>query len=518
MTLEGTGVFAQLDAAFARAKGDLADCQSGVRQARRRDARTPGPTGRGPPEGLARHYLPEVSRTAIESTFEGIRADLLAILARREAKRDALEIQLDQGNEEIRSPQRRDRRRHPPAQREGRRPRAARGPGRRDPQGERRLPGAVEARPPGRGEAPPRREPRRRAWPRSRPRSSPHYDRSRLFRYLHDRGYGTPDYKPSGWVRSLDRRVADLIDYPNALNGYEFLKKTPELVAAEVSRRRDQFTELMKQVEAIEKVEADKVGLTAVLAEGDALGNERDRLVGEVGQLQKGRPRRSSRNSPAWSRSRTSSTARRSSDSARSSARPSSPFSRSGRGRPPSRKTTRSSPTSPRSTSRSRRSARARRDLARRRKAADRVKEGLDRVIRQYRQANYDSDRSYFEDLDLGRRDRPVRSRADRRRRTLAIDPVGPEVPPELGPRGRHQRRGVRRQPHRPGDPRRARRHRRRRHARGRLSRGPAPVRRLDLVPDLPLPRQLRRSFRAVRPRLVEFQFGFQHGGRLHER
>ncbi len=38
--------------------------------------------------------------------------------------------------------------------------------------------------------------------------------------------------------------------------------------------------------------------------------------------------------------------------------------------------------------------------LTRRRKAADRVQEGLDLVIRRYRQANYDSDRSYFEDFD----------------------------------------------------------------------------------------------------------------------
>ncbi len=75
----------------------------------------------------------------------------------------------------------------------------------------------------------------------------PQYDRSRLFRYLHDRGFGTSEYQAAGWVKSLDRWVADLIDFPNARNGYEFLKKAPGLVAAEVARRRDQFAELRRR-------------------------------------------------------------------------------------------------------------------------------------------------------------------------------------------------------------------------------------------------------------------------------
>ena len=157
----------------------------------------------------------------------------------------------------------------------------------------------------------------------------PQYDRSRLFRYLYDRGFGTSGLQVQGLgPLDLDRWVADLIDYPNARNGYEFLKKTPELVAAEVSRRRDQFTELMKQVEAIEKAEADKVGLTAVLAEGDALGLERDRLVQRARTGSRSRPRASSKALAEVDQvPEPNSTARRSSGSGRSSARPSSPCS-----------------------------------------------------------------------------------------------------------------------------------------------------------------------------------------------
>ena len=80
-------------------------------------------------------------------------------------------------------------------------------------------------------------------------------------------------------ARSIDAWVARLIDFGNARQGYEFLKKTPKLVADEVIRRRELFTKLMQQVEALEHAEADKIGLISVLKDGEALGARRDALV-----------------------------------------------------------------------------------------------------------------------------------------------------------------------------------------------------------------------------------------------
>src|SRR5262249_43798484 len=113
----------------------------------------------------------------------------------------------------------------------------------------------------------------------------PHYEQSRLFRYLYERHYGTSEYQHKGLILELDRWVAGLIRYNEARAGDEFLKNTPALVADEVARRHDRFNELMQQVEAIQHAEAEKAGLIDVLKEGEALGDRRDALVKELEQL-----------------------------------------------------------------------------------------------------------------------------------------------------------------------------------------------------------------------------------------
>lgn len=114
----------------------------------------------------------------------------------------------------------------------------------------------------------------------------PSFDNSRLFKYLYDAGWGTPRYHGEGLTRRIDGWVARMIDFPTARRGYDFLRVTPELMAQEVTRRRDKFNELMQQVEAIEDRVSDEVGLTAVMREGQQLGAERDKLVGDAAKSQ----------------------------------------------------------------------------------------------------------------------------------------------------------------------------------------------------------------------------------------
>jgi hypothetical protein len=110
----------------------------------------------------------------------------------------------------------------------------------------------------------------------------PSYDRSRLFKYLYDAGYGTSSYKAGAWTRRIDGWIARMIDYATARRGYDFLRMTPELIAQEVGRRRDRFNELMQQVEAIEDRVSDETGLTEVMRVGQQLGAERDATVHNV--------------------------------------------------------------------------------------------------------------------------------------------------------------------------------------------------------------------------------------------
>lgn len=90
----------------------------------------------------------------------------------------------------------------------------------------------------------------------------PAYEHSALFMYLYRRGFQTSHYAERGWTRRMDHWVADLIGYSRAVRGYQFLKNTPSLMQTELDRRRTRFHELMAAVEAIQNQIATEVGLT----------------------------------------------------------------------------------------------------------------------------------------------------------------------------------------------------------------------------------------------------------------
>ncbi len=110
----------------------------------------------------------------------------------------------------------------------------------------------------------------------------PAYNRSLLFQYLYRRGYGTPEYAFRGLTRRLDRWVGRMIDFPRARRSYNFLNTTPGLMQAEVERRHTVFNEQMEAIENFEQREADSSGLTTVLAEGERIGEQRDALVARL--------------------------------------------------------------------------------------------------------------------------------------------------------------------------------------------------------------------------------------------
>jgi hypothetical protein len=234
---------------------------------------------------LARHYLPDIRRETIERTFVEVRDDILVVLANKQKRERQLHDQVAACERQVE---------HQEAE-------LARVTGELNAHvGEReRLEKLVGERLHGSDEFKrlseqalsaetelERNEARVAEIKGEAEKKLPSYERSRLFKYLYEAGFGTPQYQAEGLTRRIDRWVARMIDFPAARRGYDFLRVTPELMAQEVARRRERFDELMQQAEAIEDRVSDEVGLTAVLRTGQELGAERDRLVAAAAKAQ----------------------------------------------------------------------------------------------------------------------------------------------------------------------------------------------------------------------------------------
>lgn len=234
---------------------------------------------------LAEHYLPEVNRETVLKTFRGIRDELLDVLARKQRRERQLHEALEQDEAEaVRLKndleQVTDQLNEKVAER-------------------RRLEEIVAERLKAHDQFQElsqqaitaeheleRNEARIAEIKQEASEKLPAYDDNRLFKYLYDLGYGTAKYDKKGMGRQLDRWVAKLVDYDRSRRGYDFLRVTPELMAAEVVRRREQFNVLMEKLEAIEDEIAAEVGLTEVMRQGQELGTQRDGLVSELSQLE----------------------------------------------------------------------------------------------------------------------------------------------------------------------------------------------------------------------------------------
>lgn len=234
---------------------------------------------------LAKHYLPDISLASIQSTFVEIRDDLLEVFARKQRRQQQLqdeaagcERQVEHLEAELQRVT--DALNEKVAERE-----------RLEELLSDRLHGSDEFKTLSQHalEAEQKLEQNEARVQEIKDEAAaklPSYEKSRLFKYLWDAGYGTAAYQEKGWTRRMDGWVAKLIDYPTARRGYHFLTTTPELMALEVERRRTQFNELMEQVEAIEDRVSDEIGLTAVMRAGQELGAERDDLVKSIAEQQ----------------------------------------------------------------------------------------------------------------------------------------------------------------------------------------------------------------------------------------
>jgi len=344
---------------------------------------------------LARLYLPSLTRSTAANTFDAFRTDLEGLLARKEQSQREVAGRLERLNSERQGTvaelkEVTNRLNEKVQERETLQARLATLL-KEDPSfqslSNRALMNEAELK---------RNEERVHEIEQDSQEKLPAYERSRLFRYLHGRKFGTPDYDAEGIVRRLDRWVARLIGYERARQSYAFLTTTPHRMRDEVERRRGEFNQLMAQVEDLERQAADAIGLTPVLAEGDRLGKERDTLVARsndvlqrIGRAEHERAQLDQDQGTFYAEAlgrfqnflakaetavlerRARSTPDRADDDLVSRIRWIG--DEIGQLQPQVA------------------------DLAARSKGADEVSDGLDFVVRRYQQSNYDSDRSYFD-------------------------------------------------------------------------------------------------------------------------
>lgn len=116
-------------------------------------------------------------------------------------------------------------------------------------------------------------------------RKLPAYDESSLFRYLYDRGYGTPSYKSRGFTRRMDRMLAKYIGYQQAKSGYDFLKRTPDQMRKIIAQDRETLDTVMKELEQQRDGVAEQFGLPARLQECESLQSQRDTHLNNYDQL-----------------------------------------------------------------------------------------------------------------------------------------------------------------------------------------------------------------------------------------
>lgn len=234
---------------------------------------------------LARHYLPDLSRERAEAVFQEIRTDLQRIVDRQERQRQVLSerlqrLQQQAGQVDARLQQVNDQLEKQVSAREQKSQLLAE-----------RLAGHAEFSDQSaalfRAQEELERVRQRLDELQIEVREKlPEYQRCPFFQYLQRVKFGKSEYQTRGWQRWFDRRVAELVDYPQAVRSYEYLLRAPDLVQREVERLATELIPLTTRVQQIQQQLAQEVGLTEVLRTGERLGRERDELVQSLGEQQ----------------------------------------------------------------------------------------------------------------------------------------------------------------------------------------------------------------------------------------
>ncbi|EMI47298.1 hypothetical protein [Rhodopirellula sp. SWK7] len=131
-------------------------------------------------------------------------------------------------------------------------------------------------------------------------RKLPAYNECKLFSYLKDRDFGTPEYTHRGFTRRMDRMVAKYVGYNEAKRNFDYLTNTPAAmrkiiaedrlalgtVLTELQDSRDRAAKqfgLMAQIQAVESLTKERESALAAL---DAAATECESTMVELNELE----------------------------------------------------------------------------------------------------------------------------------------------------------------------------------------------------------------------------------------
>jgi len=232
-------------------------------------------------EGLAKHYLPELSDEAIEQTWGEVRHDLQQVQLRKqdeqrqlveqrradETLRRGLEkefLALEEELERVR-------------QQADELTREVENALRQDESFVRGTEQAAMAE-----AALERAEANLEEVSQDAARKLPAYESCRFFRYLNERQFGTPAYRSKGLTRRVDRMLADFCDYRQANRNYQFLTETPETMRRIIAEDREALHTVVDQLHSIRDRIADQHGLPEQLERLQELERKREPLLEDL--------------------------------------------------------------------------------------------------------------------------------------------------------------------------------------------------------------------------------------------
>ncbi|MGB7343743.1 MAG: hypothetical protein WBD20_06000 [Pirellulaceae bacterium] len=283
MPISGPVVHQQLMAGYTNAQAALKSARESISDTKEQRDQLDDTRGEALVD-LAEHYLPELTRDAIRTTWVEIRSTVAQIIERKESHCSQLRQSLDRLNlnrdqEESRLVSITERRdaaldvQHSIAE-------EVESALRQDQEFAQLSDRAAVAE-----AALERAEANLNEIEQDAASKLPAYDNSKLFRYLYDQGFGTPKYPKRGFTRRMDRSIAKLIDFNKAKQGYEFLKTTPEQMRKIIATDRQSFDTVMLELErrrdqvALEKGLLEKIQLVEQLqAENNAQVQQLDEL------------------------------------------------------------------------------------------------------------------------------------------------------------------------------------------------------------------------------------------------
>ena len=114
----------------------------------------------------------------------------------------------------------------------------------------------------------------------------PSYENSALFMYLKNRDFATADYKHRGITRSVDQWLSRYIGYREARQGYDFLKSTPQHMREVIASDRQSLDIVLDDLEKRRDTLAERMGLADVIQTVQSLTAQRSTWVEQLDQIQ----------------------------------------------------------------------------------------------------------------------------------------------------------------------------------------------------------------------------------------